>query len=120
MTESELIGLELEGWRALSTTGEEARAFYDGVLDQHALMVLPGAIVLDDRDAILESMSGRPWASFELEDPAVLLPCDDVGVVAYGVVAHRQSTSEYSALASSTYVHRADGWKLALHQQTPR
>jgi hypothetical protein len=36
----------------------------------------------------------------------------DTGVVAYGAVAERDG-SEYSALMSSTYVRRDDGWKLA-------
>lgn len=37
----------------------------------------------------------------------------------YGVLAQRDDTA-YSALMSSVYVRRGDGWKLAFHQQTPR
>ena len=36
------------------------------------------------------------------------------------MVAQRDGGLPYSALISSTYVHRAGGWRLALHQQTPR
>jgi hypothetical protein len=32
----------------------------------------------------------------------------------------RRDEQEYSALMSSTYVRREDGWKLVFHQQTPR
>ncbi len=120
MNETELVGLELDGWRSLSSSGQDARAFYDRVLDKKVLMVLPGGLILDDRGAVLDSMSGQPWASFELEKPTVMMPTADVAVVAYGVEARRPHMPGYSALVSSTYVHRADGWKLALHQQTPR
>ncbi len=70
MTEDELTALEREGWDALSTDGETARAFYDRVLGH--------------------------------------------------VPTRRRDGQRYSALMSSFYVRRADGWKLAFHQQTPR
>ena len=38
----------------------------------------------------------------------------------YGVVAQRDGAEEYSALIASTYVRRDEGWRLAVHQQTPR
>lgn len=114
----ELVELERDGWRALSSTGEQAAAFYERTLDDTVLMLLPGGMVLDDRAAIVESMSGQPWSSYDLQDIRVLRPTGDTGVVAYRVVARRGDT-EYSALISSTYVRRAAGWRLALHQQTP-
>ena len=119
-SEDELIDLEKSGWRALSSTGEAAAEFYDRVLDDTVLMILPGGIVLDDRATIVRSMSGQPWSTFRLEDLRVVQPTADVGVVAYGVVAHREGRGDYAALASTTYVRRADAWKATLHQQTPR
>jgi hypothetical protein len=115
----ELIALEQQGWEALSTSGEAARAFYDQVLDERVVMLLPGGMVLDDRATIVESMSGQPWSRYALEDLRTLRPTPDSGVVAYGVVATRDG-QEYSALMSSVYVRREDGWKLVFHQQTPR
>jgi hypothetical protein len=117
--ESELIRLEEQGWRALSSTGEAAAEFYDRILDDRVVMLLPGGMVLDDRAAIVQSMSGQPWSSFELDDLRVLQPTADTAVVTYGVVAQREGSPEYSALMSSLYVRRAKGWKLAFHQQTP-
>lgn len=76
-------------------------------------------MVLDDRATIVDSMGGRPWSSVEIEDARCLQPTPDTGVVTYGVVARRDS-QEYSALMSSVYVRREDGWKLVFHQQTPR
>lgn len=120
MPRSELIDLEEEGWRALSSTGEAATAFYDRVLDDRATMLLPGGLVLDDRATILRSMGGQPWSWFEIDGMRVMRPTPETGVVAYGVVAGRAAAGRYSALVSSHYVKRPDGWKLTFHQQTPR
>jgi hypothetical protein len=118
--QSELIELEEQGWRALSSTGEAAAEFYERVLDDTVVMLLPGGMVLDDRAAIVQSMSGQPWSSFELRDLRVIQPTADTAIVTYAVVAQRQGALEYSAHMSSLYVHRANGWKLTFHQQTPR
>jgi hypothetical protein len=120
VAQDELVDLEDEGWRVLSSTGQAATEFYERVLDQAAVMLLPGGLVLDDRASIVQSMSGQPWSSYELENPRVLCPTSDTAVVIYGVVARRSGAPEYSALMSSMYVRRDEGWKLTFHQQTPR
>lgn len=119
-THDELIALETAGWAALSSTPEAAAAFYERVLDRTVVMLLPGGMVLDDRAAIVKSMAGQPWSSYELHDSRVVRLTDDTGLVTYGVVAERDGGPAYSALMSSLYVLRQDGWKLAFHQQTPR
>lgn len=119
VTEDDLVRLEDEGWRALSTSGEAAREFYAASLDDTVVMLLPGGLVLDDRAAILEAMSGQPWESYELHDAQAFRPGPDTGVVTYRAFARRAGAEPYSALMSSVYVRRADGWKLVLHQQTP-
>jgi hypothetical protein len=119
MPQHEAIALEEQGWEALSSGGEDARAYYDQILDQTVVMLLPGGLVLDDREAALDSMSGQPWSSYELEGLQSFQPTEDTAVVRYGVVAERDQ-ERYSALMSSVYVRRDDGWKLTFHQQTPR
>ena len=115
-TSEEVLGLEREAWRVLSTDG--AAAFYDRVLADDVLMLLPGGLVIDDRQAVVDSMSGPPWDRFELAEERVLELNDQTAVVAYRAIAHR-SDQDYEAWFNSTYV-RSDGeWKLALHQQTP-
>jgi hypothetical protein len=42
----EIIALEEQGWRALSTGGEVAKACYDVVLTDYAVMVFPGGLLL--------------------------------------------------------------------------
>jgi hypothetical protein len=119
MPRNEVVALEEQGWQALSSGGEAARAFYERVLDHTVVMLLPGGLLLDDRGAIVDSMAGPPWSSYEMQDVRSLQPTQDTAVVTYGVVAERDA-QKYSALMSTVYVRREDGWKLTFHQQTPR
>jgi hypothetical protein len=82
-------------------------------------MLLPGGMVLEERAEIVKSMSGVPWSRYTLEYLRCFRPVPDAAVITYGVVAERNG-EQYSALMSSLYVRRDDGWKLAFHQQTPR
>jgi hypothetical protein len=40
-------------------------------------------------------------------------------MLSYEAHATREGGESYAALVSSGYVHRADGWKLMFHGQTP-
>src|SRR4051794_25668970 len=102
MAQNELITLEEQGWNALSCDGEAAWAWYERSLDRSVVMLLPGGTVLDDRAAILGSMSGQPWSSYDLENMRVFQPTQDTGMVTYGVLAERDG-HRYSALVSSLY-----------------
>ncbi|KUG56701.1 hypothetical protein AVL61_06515 [Kocuria rosea subsp. polaris] len=119
MASTDPITLEQQGWQALSSTGEQAAAFYDDVLAQEVVMLLPGGLLLDDRAAIVASMAGIPWSSYELSELRALHPTPDTAVVCYRVVARRGESAPYDALVSSTYARRDRGWKLVVHQQTP-
>jgi hypothetical protein len=112
MAVHELIDLEREAWKALSTSGAEAAAFYERTLADEVLMLLPGGMVIDDRQQVISSMQGEPWSSYELDDERVL------AVVAYRGRARRGDT-DYAALFNSTYVRVDGSWRLAVHQQTP-
>lgn len=59
MDTTELTDLERRGWEALSTE-DAAGPFYDEVLVAEPLMLLPGGMQLDDRQVIVDSMSGAP------------------------------------------------------------
>lgn len=114
----ELIELERDAWKALATSGEAAAEFYERVLADEVLMLLPGGLVIDDRAAVIDSMRGAPWDAYELSDERVLTLGDDGAVVAYRATASRAG-SDYTALFASTYVRARGAWRLALHQQTP-
>ena len=116
----DLATLEEQGWQALSTSPDAAVAFYGRVLDDAVEMLLPGGMRLVDRATVLAAMGGPSWTAFTLEDLLVRQLTVDSALVSYGVVAQRDGAPPYSALMSSVYVRRADGWKLTFHQQTPR
>jgi hypothetical protein len=110
--------LEERGWDALSTPGAGPE-FYREVLDGEVVMLLPGGLRLADRETIIASMGGPPWSAHRLEGIQEHRPTPDTALVTYGVVARRGEV-EYSALVSSLYVRREQGWRMAFHQQTPR
>jgi len=114
----ELVSLERSGWEALSTDGSTAASFYGDVLAHDVLMLLPGGMAIDDRAAVVASMQGDPWDSYQLQDERVMDLGGSAAVVAYRAVA-RRAGHEYAALCNSTYVRQDGQWKLALHQQTP-
>jgi hypothetical protein len=115
--EQDLTDLERAGWDALSTEGGAA-AFYGEVLAREVLVLLPGGMVITDREAVVASMGGAPWSSYELGETWVVPLGGDAAVIAYRVNASREG-STYDALIASTYLREAGAWRLAVHQQTP-
>jgi len=114
----DLLALERSAWEALSTSGDAAAEFFERVLAEEVLMLLPGGMVIDRRDDVIDAMRGEPWTSFELSDERVLDLGSSSAVVAYEATA-RRGDDAYTALFNSTYVREGDSWRLALHQQTP-
>ncbi|MEV4703120.1 nuclear transport factor 2 family protein [Actinoplanes sp. NPDC049316] len=118
MTETrieELMCLEEQGWAALCRG--EGRAFYEVMLADDAVVVVPGALL--DKAQTLASWDGvPPWEWYDLVKRHVAHLGEAV-VVVYDVTACRRLQTPYRATASSTYVPHPDGWRLMLHQQTP-
>ncbi len=114
----EIIELEEQGWRALSTEGEAGRKFYESVLREDAVMLFPGGLRIDGRAKILESLGSQPWESFRIESPTVLQLSNGSATLVYKLTAERKGSAPYVALISSTYA-RGDAWQLVVHQQTP-
>ena len=117
-TTTDLLDLERAAWDALSTDGAAATAFYDDVLADDVLMLLPGGMVIDDRSTVVDSMRGAAWQSYELSDERVVPLGADSAIVGYRATATRND-EPYTALFNSTYVRQDGDWKLVLHQQTP-
>ena len=114
----DLIDLERAGWQALSTSGDVATTFYGEVLAPRVVMLLPGGLVITDRQQAIESMGGVSWDGFDLSDERVHDLADTCAVVTYRSSA-RRGDQDYEALISSTYVLYGNRWRLAVHQQTP-
>ncbi|HJR26144.1 MAG TPA: nuclear transport factor 2 family protein [Acidimicrobiales bacterium] len=112
------LELERAGLRALSGEGDPA-VFYKEVLADDVLMLLPGGLVIDDRDTVIASMAeAPPWDEFEVLDERVLRLGESAEVVAYRAKARRGGQG-YEALFNSTYIRHHGAWHLAVHQQTP-
>ncbi|HEV8338259.1 MAG TPA: nuclear transport factor 2 family protein [bacterium] len=115
-----LIGLEEQGWQALSSEREISRKFYYSVLRDDAIMLFPGGMVINGKEKILEAMdAAEPWRSFQIEEPRVISLSEAAAVLVYRVTAQRKGRDPYKALMSSAYALHDGSWKLVLHQQTP-
>ena len=88
-TTTELIDLETRSWEVLAVGGEECGAYYEEVLDAEPVILMPGGFSLTDRDTIVQSMGGAPWAGVPLEDMRVTELSPTAAVVTYGAVARR-------------------------------
>jgi len=115
----DLMQLEQQGWRALSSPGNAARVFYGSRLADDAVMLFPGGMKIEGKANILASFAAQPWQSFRMEGQSVLTPSENTGIVIYKVTAEREGSAPYTALVSSTYVLRNGEWQLLFHQQTP-
>ncbi len=110
--------LEHAGWDALCAG--EGRRFYDEMLADDAIFVVPGAVL--DRAATLASWDGvPPWKHVEFSGERVVDLTDDVVIVTYAATATRDDpATEYRAQFTTEYVKAPDGtWRIGLHQQTP-
>lgn len=114
----DVIELERRGWTALTTSGDEAARFYDELLADDVVMVLPGGMVIAERAQAVAAMAGPPWDHVDLGPLRAVALTDDCVAVVYRATAHR-SGSGYEAWFTSTYARRDDAWRLAVHQQTP-
>jgi hypothetical protein len=90
---------------------------YAVTLTHDALVVVPGAVL--DRTACIAAMDASPgWDEAHLDEPR-LVAAGEVATVVYEFRG-RRGGDWYVATLASTYRRTADGWRLALHQQTPR
>jgi hypothetical protein len=85
-----------------------------------ARMVFPEPAGILDADGILQGLDGAPrWEAVTFEAQHAAQSGDTV-VLSYRATAHRPGDAPYRVLCSSTYVRQGGGWKLLMHQHTPR
>jgi len=115
LTES-LLDLERRGWDSLCDgTGS---AFYGALMTEDATMVLATGEVLG-RDEVVDTLSGAPpWGSYSLSDVRLVM-AGAGAALAYTGSAGREGGEPCVAAVASVYVVTDDGWRLALHTQTP-
>jgi hypothetical protein len=117
--EHELLDLEHAGWKALCDgTGDR---FYGDIMGDDALMVLANGMVMD-RDTVASALGqSPPWARYEISDVRVVEIGADTAALVYTGTGWRDETEEPFVGAMSSVYHRtADGWRLALYQQSAR
>jgi hypothetical protein len=111
------LELEDQGWEALQ--GDEPRAFYDGVLDDHAVFVLPG-MALDRAQTLASWEEIPPWDDVRRSTTTVVDLAPGVTLLTYAAEAVRAGQAPYRARFTSVYVRSGTStWRLAFHQQTP-
>jgi hypothetical protein len=109
----ELLAIERELWSG----GPDA---YQRHVDEECLVAFTEMAGVSSRDAVAASVTSGPrWRELKMEVQGLLTPTRDVAILTYRASAVRGSDGRYTALVSSAYVWRQDGWKLAFHQQTP-
>ena len=115
---AEVSIIEQNGWKALATDQFVARSYYKKLLGRQAKMFLPGGIVLNSPDKIVDSFDETPWNWFRIEDESIINLEENAKLLTYQVKAQRQGEEIYEALVSSVYVRIKGAWKLVFHQQT--
>lgn len=63
--------------------------------------------------------SSHRWRDLHMFDRSLLEATEDVALISYRAIVTRADGLPYQALVGSTYVRRANGWKLAFHQHSP-
>ena len=91
---------------------------YRRLLTDDAVVVVPGQVL--DKAATAAAMDASPgWDSLVFDDERCAMLGDGVAMLTYRFTGRRGDDVEYRALMGSVYVHAADGWRMAFHQQTP-
>lgn len=114
MTDDALWELEAGFW----TGGVD---WYETHLAAQAVMVFPPPAGILERGRILETVRSAPrWREVAMEGRQVARPRPDTVALAYRASARRDGQdAPYRAVCGSVYTRTRDGWRLALHQQSP-
>lgn len=101
----------------------EGRDYFREHLDERCLLAFPQigemhGVRSREEIAATATAPGR-WRDLKIASRHLARLSDGVAVISYRADAVRGDGEPYSALVSSAYVRRADGWKLAFHQHSP-
>ncbi|CDX62478.1 conserved hypothetical protein [Mesorhizobium plurifarium] len=109
----ELLELEKGFW-----TGDSA--YYQANVDVECLVAFP-QMAQAMTNAELAATASKPnrWRDLDIKLKGMVEPGSDIVMLTYQARATRENGEPYAALVSTGYVHRADGWKMMFHAQTP-
>jgi hypothetical protein len=114
--QEELVAVERSLWT-------NNRDIYAERLEDEAVLVFPETGVMRKTAALAgieqENLAGRRWADVAFADIEAVAVTPDVALLTYRADARwEHEPAMRSVLATSLYVRRDRGWKLAFHQQS--
>ncbi|MDX8502687.1 hypothetical protein RFM99_30435 [Mesorhizobium sp. VK4C] len=112
-SKQELLDLEKGFW-----TGDSA--YFAANADAECLVAFP-EMAKRMTNAELAKTASKPnrWRDLDIRLKGMVEPGSDIVMLTYEARATRENGEPYAALVSTGYVHRADGWKMMFHAQTP-
>jgi ketosteroid isomerase-like protein len=114
--EDELYGIEEGFWLS-------GKDHFLAHLDERCMLVFPQAGqmhgVLGREDIAATASTPNRWRDLRISNRKYLEIADDVSAISYRADVLRADGEPYSALVSSVYAARDEGWKLVLHQHSP-
>jgi hypothetical protein len=112
----ELLDLERAGWDSLCDgSGDE---FYGALMAPDGLMILANGQIMTRDDVVAALAGAPPWSSYEITNARTLDLGAGVAMLVYVGTGHRSGSSDFVGVMTSVYRRTADGWQLALYQQT--
>lgn len=109
----ELLELEKGFW-----TGDSA--YYQANADMECLVAFPQmAKAMTNAELAATASKANRWRDLDITLKGMVEPGSDIVMLTYEARATRENGEPYAALVSTGYVHRADGWKMMFHAQTP-
>jgi ketosteroid isomerase-like protein len=115
----ELLELEHAGWKSLCE--RRGDKFYGSLMTDDAVMVLANGMVMDRATVTSALGESPPWARYEITEVRLVEIADDAAALVYTGSGWRDGADEpFVGAMSSVYRRTADGWKLALYQQSAK
>ncbi|TPJ49101.1 hypothetical protein [Mesorhizobium sp. B2-7-1] len=109
----ELLDIEKGFWSGDS-------AYYEANVDVECLVAFPQMAQAMTNAALAKTASTpNKWRDLDIKLKGMVEPGSDIVMLTYEARATRENGEPYAALVSTGYVHRADGWKMMFHSQTP-
>ena len=109
----ELLDIEKGFWSGDS-------AYYEANADVECLVAFPQmAQAMTNADLAKTATKPNKWRDLDINVKGMVEPGSDIVMLTYEARATRENGESYAALVSTGYVHRADGWKMMFHAQTP-
>lgn len=92
-------------------------------VDDEAILVFPQAEdmhrILSREDVAASARTPDRWRDLNVSNKLLLAPGADTAVISYRADVVRADGEPYTALISSAYARRPQGWKLVFHQHSP-